>query len=938
MGIGLGIVSNGFQTAAFASLAFAKTFIAYTGVIAGIGLIVSSIEILIRNFDKLGTLGKIVWEGITIVLNRFSQVLGIVIGKVAGLLGINDVAESASNGFQVLEGDIQRSGEKINELSKNIDTGISGKAINGISNAFSSLSKGITDATSKTKVLSTELKNAEKNKIRSVVDPELVKKASESFNTLKQEYKNIALENSKYGRNELEISALNYAAALDKIKIVERELELTGQLNAKRKVAIEDQLTSNRRLTLDQKLGYVTEIISTEKKVLSRKQELEEMRKIAIQQKLLNDSKAPLFDSKDQNIFDDLIKQSEAFQKTLEDQGLTSLDLAKQKADQEKSNLEYLQSQLEVQLKLAEAAGDFNRVAKISSLQNKGSQALDSSQGALQKATEKSQGIFGENGSQLTAFGEIATKFSTSISDAAGPLLGAASGVGSVVQVLQGLVDFLPSLLDSITNLFDSLTQLPIKLLLSLSKVFDTFINLLTQFIPNLFKMVIGLLEVIPNFLFDAIPSAIESLIDSLPLLIDALIVGIEKAIPKLITGLVLVIPRLVGGLISSIVRGIPQILKGIYDAIPEILKAFADGFIGIFTGLFDIVTNLFSGKKVNNAIEKVSTSTETAQKVLGRTSGNSSQNFAVENLSDTQKSCDVLSKTKEVAKTNLGMITAAKNFLQGLWDNITKFFSGAVDFVGKTIDGALRIIGSILDFLAKIAVAVFNAFLQAITWTVNEIIKWGAIIWNSFVEAVKIGFQFIIDIGKKIWDGLIFAATATIEFFKGFGSWIWEGFKNAISSSLDFFGDMGRRIWEGFINAIKGVGGALTKLLGFSQGGLVQLAQGGIVHPLNYLAAGGNPFVPSGTDTVPAMLTPGEFVINRQAASSLGINNLSQLNRGSLPQGSTENNFNINLSITNSGSLDENFIRNRIVPTLKEELKRASLDGQFVISSRGVR
>ena len=37
-------------------------------------------------------------------------------------------------------------------------------------------------------------------------------------------------------------------------------------------------------------------------------------------------------------------------------------------------------------------------------------------------------------------------------------------------------------------------------------------------------------------------------------------------------------------------------------------------------------------------------------------------------------------------------------------------------------------------------------------------------------------------------------------------------------------------------------------------------------------------------SDTVPALLTPGEFVINRRAASSIGLGNLTKMNRGEVP------------------------------------------------------
>jgi len=44
--------------------------------------------------------------------------------------------------------------------------------------------------------------------------------------------------------------------------------------------------------------------------------------------------------------------------------------------------------------------------------------------------------------------------------------------------------------------------------------------------------------------------------------------------------------------------------------------------------------------------------------------------------------------------------------------------------------------------------------------------------------------------------------------------------------------------------------------------------------------AAGGNVFAPRGTDTVPAMLTPGEFVINKGSAKKIGYGNLGRMNR----------------------------------------------------------
>ena len=51
--------------------------------------------------------------------------------------------------------------------------------------------------------------------------------------------------------------------------------------------------------------------------------------------------------------------------------------------------------------------------------------------------------------------------------------------------------------------------------------------------------------------------------------------------------------------------------------------------------------------------------------------------------------------------------------------------------------------------------------------------------------------------------------------------------------------------------------------------------ATGGLI----YRAGGG--FTPRGTDTVPAMLTPGEFVVSKRGVDKFGAGNLQKINAG---------------------------------------------------------
>jgi phage-related protein len=107
-----------------------------------------------------------------------------------------------------------------------------------------------------------------------------------------------------------------------------------------------------------------------------------------------------------------------------------------------------------------------------------------------------------------------------------------------------------------------------------------------------------------------------------------------------------------------------------------------------------------------------------------------------------------------------------------------------------------------------------------------------------------------------------------------------------------------------------------------------------------NKFASGGLVTGASGTDMIPARLTAGEFVLNKEAVSNIGLGNLNRMNTGSKSFSSpTSITQNIDIKIDSKGErLDESFIRQRLMPVFKEELRRASLDGERLLSNGGVR
>jgi hypothetical protein len=93
-------------------------------------------------------------------------------------------------------------------------------------------------------------------------------------------------------------------------------------------------------------------------------------------------------------------------------------------------------------------------------------------------------------------------------------------------------------------------------------------------------------------------------------------------------------------------------------------------------------------------------------------------------------------------------------------------------------------------------------------------------------------------------------------------------------------------------------INGALSGI-GNWFGGLFK-SEGGLIP--KYLATGG---FAKGTDTIPAMLTPGEFVVRRSAVESFGAKNLKSINEGTY-SGDSVYNYSISVNAGTNASTDD--------------------------------
>lgn len=273
------------------------------------------------------------------------------------------------------------------------------------------------------------------------------------------------------------------------------------------------------------------------------------------------------------------------------------------------------------------------------------------------------------------------------------------------------------------------------------------------------------------------------------------------------------------------------------------------------------------------------------------------------------------------------------------------------------------------------------TAIFDGLNGAANAITDFGVRIWHGFIGAIGDLASVFGKWGTEIWNGLKQFVDNPGEAFKDLGGKIAEGFKDSMGGISETLKNAGKKIFEGFDVALGNVTSIFKKIFD-TTGGLGQ--KGGVERALNidvpfasFNQGGiipGRPVVNGDSalnDRVVALMSPGEGVIPRTKMQDpivrrffdlimkgkIGENSFNQggligegLGLGLGPQaifagaGRTQAtnqtfNFNINVELNNEGDeIDETFIRSRLMPVMQDELRRSSLNGEFVIDERGIR
>lgn len=574
--------------------------------------------------------------------------------------------------------------------------------------------------------------------------------------------------------------------------------------------------------------------------------------------------------------------------------------------------------------------------------------------------------------------------------------------VNNLPKMIEQFMQMIPKFMDSIMKAFPKLIDMFVayapKIVGMMADVGPKIIGMILDAIPKIIDIipvlfdklehtlpvVIGkLMDALPEIIFSvfrAIPKIIHSILEVLIMVITTILDKIGPIIESIIEGLIGAIGDIVVDIVEQLLvkGGIEKIIGGILRAIPQIISAI---IVGLWRGILALVAAIkrfFTGGKIEvppeikNFGKNFATAVQNGIKAVAR---DSSKLFAIKDLEQTFANANPAQALQDaVVQAMDGLSNEFANLLQmlldawrWLWDNI---------------------LGPFCDMLRTLWLWVYDNIITPIINGLRDVWQW---VYNNiigpFIGIIQTAFTAVMNFFDRL-SNIVYQAFAPIfNFFGGLGTQIWAAFTGVINWFSGSFFAIVNGAWSGveaflsrfqlpnwptpgwlntlldgihqlfnapgwindlkdLINKLSSINlGSIGGLGGGSGGGNIvttatnalnpaNWSTGGLVKPI-YAAAG---FTPQGTDTVPAMLTPGEMVVNREATmANLGA--LKLMNQSRQPVNQQPGGLQIGaITIAAKTNLDADSIRREVVPALLQEIKSRSQAGEYLMSSQGVR
>lgn len=1044
--------------AAFGSMAGAVGLLnaAFIPQIALFGAIFIAVDLLIRNMGKLDDIFSLVMQSLELAAVEAVAGISRAFEGLLGFINANALARSFGRTATEMEARSKRLQTSISNISKGLDAGIIGKAVNGVSSLFNTVNNEGAKAAVTLGDLSTQTgagdndgvnpntnmvqggaSEAAKQNTSELVrlTEEWTKALTDTQNTMAKVGKTAAeIVQYEYEQRDLALRTAAEKDRLNKIDIanIEKKTQLAIFLNKQLAYETENLKYKNdidalfkKRSDLLLKAEYLT-TAQKEKQLaidgdivaIAEIQEQKAIDNIIAIQTNLNLTNQMLSDS-----LDYLIAQKDELEQTAKTQGFIT--------QAESDRLNALGTEIDTMRQLKVIEDEYYEA------QSKSVEVLLERQAilkdiAIQAAAEqKAAQNIGQASNLLgTNSGDVMNAAKTflppeAFSEATAALsgeIGASLAAGANVV---GLALKAPDLIKGLAAFIDKLTNFPALLAEAFQALSRSFANMINNRSAIFAKAIPQIIDAVIQIMVDFIPKIPSVLIDSIYVIIESLINAMPKIVAAFLEYTFLGLPKMIVFIVAAIIKAIPRVIKSLFVAmknfIPVIFETIKDAIMGIGDTIADmfstnIADNITSG--VGPAIQSIST-------------GLTSQLFSVAEMSAVtgaaQKADEMGESIRKGARDAFTIFERLGNWFKKIWSEyIFPFFdllviqplkavweiakiifevlinawSGMFQVAGSILLGAVLVFRSLWDSVKIIFDGIINAFSLAwegVKSIFNSLWEAGKVIFNAPIAAFETLWKFVstvfdnpIAAFKTLWNDLKNIGTNIFNALAGVGATVWNAIKSQLDNAGNVFSSIGSKIGGAISGAITGVisslksaftnlnlgdaarrtgeeiakpfravfdfikpaintfidvlnglrlpkvdvgGKVLGQSFGFTlipeidliPGTIARFAKGGMVEGSGF------------GDTVPALLTPGEFVIKRSAVANIGERALSAMNSGQA-MGSNVSNISVNLTLNASERIDPAYIKDKIMPTLREELRRESRRGGYIIAAAGVR
>lgn len=436
-------------------------------------------------------------------------------------------------------------------------------------------------------------------------------------------------------------------------------------------------------------------------------------------------------------------------------------------------------------------------------------------------------------------------------------------------------------------------------------------------------------------------------------------------------------LPKYLAENIPYLITQIPQILA---DSVSLSFNLpFWEGVVkSLWQALKDMFHNfwalLFGGDQIGNAMDQAASVKKISFGPNDPNAGN--DQFKIKNLNGAKSQADQFQETFASTVQNAGK--SFLDYLKDAWNQIITMLDNFFKGVAKTIwNGLMSFIDLLLEWGKKIWSGFVTAANAAISW-VEGVGGWiwsgfkalfnaessiisaiGGSIWNVLKKYFQDGWSLFTDIGGAIWNSLKAAFdlkklfTDPTAYFQTLGSSIYAGLKTAIAGVGSLFSDLGKQIWDGFKKSVTSIGNVFGGgssgggIIGSITGGLSSVANtvsswfahgGEVTHGMSnprvaaafsslgalHFAGGGNVPGYGISDSVPAILAPGERVLTRQQNQAFNSGGMG----GQV--------INVTFNVAAGATFDKAAV-NQAMPLIVDSLRRMSRNGTVVVRQNGV-